>query len=95
MTPKAAVWAVWGVVRLCASDWLARALIRECLRGTEAPVASRDAKLNKFGGFVYNFRPPICQIGPIIRSELTPQRVNWYPSRDEGRGAFYTKFVQL
>ena len=40
MTPKAAVWAVWGVVCLCASDWRARAVIWEVFRGRKAPVAN-------------------------------------------------------
>ena len=57
MTPKAAVWAVWGVVCLCASDWRARAVIWEVFRGRKAPVASRDAKSSKFGGVVYNYPP--------------------------------------
>lgn len=62
MTPKAAVWAVWRVMCLCASDWRARAVIWEVLRGRKAPVASRDAKSSKCGGVVYNFWTLTCQI---------------------------------
>ena len=62
MTPKAAVWAVWGVVWPCASDWRARAVIWEVFRGRKAPVANRDAKSSKCGGVVYNFWTLTCQI---------------------------------
>ena len=69
MTPKAAVWAVWGVVCLCASDWRARAVIWEVFRGRKAPVANRDAKSSKFGRVVYNSRQRL-HLDKEVDSEL-------------------------
>eukprot|EP00966_Prymnesium_polylepis_P047133 1091500-Prymnesium_polylepis.4 len=76
MTPKAAVWAVWGVARVCASDWRATPPDQNvghftfALRGTHVR-ARWVPRLSSLDGYIPANKwsksgPPILRSAPTL-----------------------------